>query len=290
MTEEWAVTVDGLLHGTLTLPAAASGDAVLILPGSGPTDRDGNGPGLHTNCYKLLAEGLAGVGMTVLRIDKRGVGESRAACRSEEALTIQAFVDDACAWMSWLRQRPGVRRLFVLGHSKGALIAALAAQRLCPHGLVSLAGAGRPAGALLRRQLASGGLEAALLRQAEDCIAQLERGHPASAPPELAALFRPSVQPFLISWLAYDPVSELAKAAVPTMVVQGDADLQVQLDDTIALASGRDGIDLAIIPAMNHVLKLAPSNRADNLATYANPELPLAPGLVAAIAAFIAAC
>lgn len=291
MTVERAVTVDGVLHGTLSLPAAGfSGDAVLLLPDSGPTDRNGNGPSLRTDCTRMLAHALADLGVAALRIDKRGVGESRAACRAEEALTIQVFVDDACSWMALLRRQPGVRRLFLLGHSKGALIATLAAQRDCPEGVIALAGAGKPAGRLLRRQLADGGLDAVLLAQADACLAQLEAGRPVSAPPELAVLFRPSVQPFLMSWLAYDPAAELAKVAVPVLAVQGSADLQICREDALFLSPGREGGRFAVIEGMNHVLKLAPTDRAGNLATYVDPGLPLAPNLVPAIHAFMGWC
>lgn len=155
---------------------------------------------------------------------------------------------------------------------------------------MALAGAGMPAGRLLRGQLAEAGLQAALLRQAEDCISQLDLGQRVSALPALSGLFRSSVQPFLISWLARDPVAELAKVAAPTLVVQGSRDLQIDVENALALAGCRDGIQLEVIECMNHVLKLAPEARSENLATYAKPDLPLAPGLVAGIRAFIETC
>ena len=81
------------------LSASKNAPAVLLLAGSGPTDRDGNsGAGLHGDTYKLLAEGLAAKGITSLRVDKRGIGESRVAETQESDLRFTSYTDDAAAW------------------------------------------------------------------------------------------------------------------------------------------------------------------------------------------------
>jgi hypothetical protein len=114
----------------------------------------------------------------------------------------------------------------------------------------------------------------------------------APLPPELppavaAALFRPSVQPYLVSLLALDPRDEAAAVAargIPVSVVQGTTDLQVSAADAERLAAGA-GRPARLFAGMNHVLRLAPADRDANLATYGNPALPLAPGLVDTVAA-----
>jgi pimeloyl-ACP methyl ester carboxylesterase len=108
-------------------------------------------------------------------------------------------------------------------------------------------------------------------------------------PPELGALYRQSVQNYIISWFARDPAAELAKVSAPVLIVQGTSDLQVLVADADRLAAARPGVRPVLIEGMNHVLKLAPAERAANLATYVAPGLPLAPPLVPAIAAFVAA-
>jgi alpha-beta hydrolase superfamily lysophospholipase len=277
------------LHGTLMLPDAAPRAGVLLIAGSGPVDRDGNLPGVNNDSLKLLAQALAERGVATIRTDKRGIGASRAAMPPEEDLRVETYVGDAVAWLGVLRAETSPARVFVLGHGEGALIGALAAQRTDVAGLILIAGAGTPPGPTIERQLADSGAPMASLETAHDIIVALERGELVSdPPPELAALFRPSVQPYLASWLRLDPAAELARLRVPALIIQGTTDLQASVADARQLAAARPDATLALIAGMNHVLKPAPEARAANLATYADPSLPLAPGLVAAIMAFVA--
>ncbi len=277
------------LYGTLLLPDGAGPHPTLILlPGSGPVDRDGNLPGLVNNSLRLLAEGLAERGVATLRADKRGVGASHAAAPDEASLRLDTYVDDTIHWMRALIDDLAIARVGLLGHSEGALIATLAAQRVTLDRLVLVAGAGSPAGPAILRQLAAGGTPPELVVAARGIIARLLRGEAvAQVPPELAGLFRLSVQPYLTSWLLRDPAAELAAIRGPVLVVQGAADLQIQLSDARLLAASRPGAGLLLVPAMNHVLKAPVEGRAANLAAYADPDLPLAAGLVEGIVRFV---
>lgn len=187
-----------------------------------------------------------------------------------------------------LRAQPRVGRVALLGHSEGALVATLAAQRTQVAGLVLVAGAGEPAGKVIERQLAAAGAPGPLQDAAHRIVAALEAGKTVpEVPDELAPLFRPSVQPYLVSWLPLDPAAELAKVRAPVLIVQGTTDLQVTVDDARRLAAARPGSAPVLVENMNHVLKQAPSERAANLAAYTDPSLPLAPRLLSAIAAFL---
>ena len=278
-----------LLHGTLTWPdGAVPAVEVLILAGSGPVDRDGNLPGLMNDGLKLLAHGLAENGIASLRIDKRGIGASRGAGLQEGELRFSMYVGDAIAWLDVLRAEPRIGRVALLGHSEGALVATLAAQRADVAGLVLLAGAGEPAGPVIGRQLAEAGVPGPLQSAARQIVAALEAGRTVpDVPGELAPLFRPSVQPYLASWLPLDPVAELAKVHAPVLIVQGTTDLQVTVDDARRLAAARPGLAPTFVEGMNHVLKQAPLERAPNLITYADPSLPLAPQLLNIVATFL---
>ncbi|MBC2884801.1 alpha/beta fold hydrolase [Ochrobactrum sp. CM-21-5] len=280
--------LDGL-HGTLTLPTSTEMVPVtLILPGSGPVDRDGNLPSVINNSLKLLAEGLAAHGIGALRIDKRGVGESLAQSTAENGLRFSTYVDDAIRWSHWLEAQPRMKTLFIIGHSEGALVGTLAAQKHHYQGMVLLAGAGECAGNVLLRQIRAKGLPLPLLAEAQNVIGRLTTGKRVlEISPPLESLFRQSVQPYLMSWFPVDPVKELGKTSAPALVVQGGTDMQTSLQDADMLATARPGIEKLIWPSMNHVLKSVTMERNANLATYSNPELPLSNGLVMKIAEFI---
>ncbi|MDI6625391.1 MAG: alpha/beta fold hydrolase [Brevundimonas sp.] len=277
------------LHGTLLAPSAEIRAAALIIAGSGPTDRDGNSPlGVSASSYRLLAEGLAAHGVATVRTDKRGIGESASSLMSEADLVFTDYADDARAWAAETARLTGQPCAWLIGHSEGALVALVAASRddaaIC--GLVLLSGAGRPIGAVLREQLATA--PEPFLSQALAILAELEAGRPVTeVPPQLAALFRPSVQPYMISWLPLDPAALVAAYDGPVMIGQGTTDIQVGVADAQAMAAARPDARLAIWEGVNHLLKIAPADRAANAATYRDPALPLAPGVVEDIAGFI---
>lgn len=275
------------LEGSLLMPASALPcPVVLLIAGSGPTDRDGNQPMMKTNALKLLAESLAGAGVASLRYDKRGIGRSAVEGLRESDLRFDYFVDDAAAWAGWLDGDDRFDKVVLLGHSEGALIASLAAGRAGADGVISLCGAGKPAGDVLREQLAQ--QSEAVLRFSLPILDSLENGRLYGEPdPALRALFRPEVQPYLISWMAYDPAQALAACTAPVLIVQGDRDLQVPVAHAHLLAKARPDAQLEIVAGMNHVLKSAPDHKTGNLATYFQPAIPLMDGLTDTIASFI---
>lgn len=280
-------TPTGSLAGTL-VDAGEAAPAALIIAGSGPTDRNGNsGLGITAGTYSLLAEGLGSEAITTLRYDKRGVGGSAPAMIAEDQLRFDTFVQDARAMAAWLRVETGQPCVWVIGHSEGALVGQAAAidnPDVC--GLVLVSGAGRPAAVVLREQIRAGTPEP-YLSQAIAVLDELDAGRTVDCPPLLMALCRPSLQPYLISWMDMDPAALAAAEARPILVVQGSTDIQTTVTDAQTLAGAREGIDLRVLEGVNHVLKAAPAERAANLATYSNPDLPLADGVVAAIADFI---
>jgi uncharacterized protein len=289
---ETSLTLDsgtGMLAGTLLTPDHAEA-AILILAGSGPTDRDRDGNsilGVRASSYRLLAEGLAAHGIASLRVDKRGVGESRAAMTREADLRINTYVDDAKAWAAELRRKTSLRCIWFLGHSEGALIAEMATQdtgSIC--GLILVSGIGHTLGGDLRAQMKI--LPPDLRKKSMQIIASPEHGQTvADAPPQLAGPYHASVQPYLISEISLDPAALLAKIKQPVLIIQGDNDIQVSVEDAKLLAAAKPDAKLMILPGVNHVLKAAPAARPANLLTYTDPDLPLAPGIVDAVANFV---
>jgi pimeloyl-ACP methyl ester carboxylesterase len=283
----------GALKGTLIAPAVKSAPMALIIPGSGATDRDGNNPfGVKAATYRLLAEGLAARGVATLRIDKRGMFASAAATPDANAVTIADYVSDVRSWVSLLRKHTGASCVWLLGHSEGALVAmASATEQADVCGLVLVAAAGRPLGEVMRAQLKANPANAPLLDQALPAIDALEQGRrvdTTSMHPALQGLFNPAVQGFLISAFSYDPQRLLAPYSRPVLVLQGQRDIQVQAADARLLKEANPKASLVLLPTANHVLKTVTSvDRRANVATYADPSLPLAPGVVDAIAEFL---
>lgn len=280
---------DAVLAGTWTAPDDPKA-AALILPGSGPTDRDGNSlAGLSTDAYRLLAEALADRGIATLRADKRGIGASTG---DPNAVTLGLYAQDAGGWLAQARARTGLSCLWLIGHSEGALVAlktVLARDDVC--GLVLLAPPGRPISQILLEQLRGVPALAPHMEAAQRAIVSLIAGQtvdPASLPPPLQGLFNPAVQPFLMDLFAFDPAEAAASIDLPALVIRGDADLQIAAEDAARLAGAFPRAQAIDLPGMTHALKTAADgSREANLATYADPALPLAPGLADAVAGFI---
>ena len=274
------------LHGTLLTPAETRAAAVLI-PGSGPTDRNGDQiPVVRAATLRMMAEALAQDGIATVRIDKRGVGASAAALVSEDVLRFDHMAEDVRAWAADLAARTGRDCVWLMGHSEGGLVAQVAAAdnpQVC--GLILLASAGRPAADILREQLAA--LPQPMNDQAMRGLSELEAGRMVEAVPGLEALFRPSVQPYLISWFRHDPGALAAAYDRPMMIVHATHDIQVGQADAEALADAQPNAVRLDLEGANHVLKAAPADRAGNIAVYADPDAPLAEGLADAVAAFI---
>jgi pimeloyl-ACP methyl ester carboxylesterase len=282
----------GVLHGTLLVPAGEPPfPAALIIAGSGPTDRDGNSgliPG-QNNSLKMLAEALAARGVATLRYDKRGIGQSRMPGVSESSFRFDHFVADAAAWVKLLKSDKQFKRVVVIGHSQGSLVGMLAARRAGADALVSLAGIGRPAWQVFLDQLRPK-LRLDQLAVVTTVLEDLRQGRKTTVPgqyPGLAGLFRPSVQPFLISWFKYQPARELARLQIPVLIVGGTTDIQVPVAEARILAKADPRARLVIIKGMNHFLKSVPLDMGLQIKSFGDPHLPLAPGLVEAISRFI---
>ncbi|MGJ7516587.1 alpha/beta hydrolase [Pseudomonas baetica] len=282
-------TGSGELFGSLLLPKSDKPvPVVLIISGSGPTDRDGNNPdGGRNDSLKRLAWVLAKHNIASVRYDKRGVAASLAATPDERNLTVEAYVADAEAWGRKLKTDPRFGKLILLGHSEGALIASLAAPSVDAAAVISLSGSGRPIDQVLRQQLARN-LPPALMLRSNELLDSLKAGTTdANVPPQLQVIFRPSVQPYLISLFRQDPAAAFARLKMPALIIQGSNDIQVGVDDARLLRTAKPDAELALIEGMNHVMRIVPNDVKRQLASYKEPNLPLAAELGARILGFI---
>jgi pimeloyl-ACP methyl ester carboxylesterase len=261
----------------------------LIIAGSGPVDRNGNGPGLQSDTYKLLAQALAARGVANIRYDKRGVGASAFSRAHESSLRFEMYINDAAGWQKQLRADKRFSKIVVAGHSEGSLIGMISSQHAPADAFASLEGAGRPAAAVLLEQLKAR-LQPEVFQQAVPIVAALQAGRTVpvqqSWAQELQMLFRASVQPYLISWFKYDPAKEIAKLQVPVTIVQGTADVQVSMTDANALKAALPAAHMVVVNGMNHILRYAPdtSSMQAVLAGYQNASLPIDSHVVDALA------
>jgi pimeloyl-ACP methyl ester carboxylesterase len=283
---------EGPLAGSF-VDAGRHAPVVLIIPGSGPTDRDGNNPlGVTAAPYRLLAEALAGHRVSTVRIDKRGLFGSNAAVANPNDVTIGDYATDVRSWIVSIRHKTGAKCVWLLGHSEGSLIALAAAQQpsgIC--GVISVSGAGRRLSDVIREQLRSNPANAPVLDPAMKALDSLERGERVDVTamhPALQRLFAPQVQGFMIDMFRYDPAKLAASLKVPLLIIQGERDLQVSVADARALAAAQPKATLDLLPRMNHVLKDVDSeDSAANMATYGNPSLPVDANAVEAIDRFV---
>lgn len=282
-------TSTGKIYGTLAIPSNIKvSSVVLIIPGSGPTDRDCNSPiGIQTNTYKMLSENFAQNGIATLRFDKRGIGQSIASVTSESELRFETYINDVIDWISLLKSDDRFSSIIILGHSEGSLIGMIAAEQMKVGGFISIAGVGKSADKLLKEQLETK-LPPQLLEESNNILDSLKMGKTVSnINPNLAVLYRPSVQPYMISWIKYDPAIEIGKLKMPVLIIQGTTDLQVTVNDAKLLSEAKPDAELQLIENMNHVLKEADSDVQKNMATYSKPDLPLKTELIDSIVAFI---
>jgi uncharacterized protein len=278
----------GNLAGTL-MQTNAKQPLVLIIPGSGPTDRDGNNPlGVSSASYRLLAEDLAKQGIASLRIDKRGLFGSKAAIADANAVTIDAYAADVRNWAKAVQSKTKRKCVWILGHSEGGLVALKAAQvpaNIC--GVITVSAPGRPLQVVLKEQLAANPANASILPDANKALDELSAGRRVDVSamhPALQQLFAPPLQGFLINMFAQDPAKLAAQLSVPLAIIQGDKDLQVSVVDAEALAKAQPKAKLMLIAGMTHVLKHVDSNDpAANYATYADAAKPVDPAMVGAI-------
>lgn len=279
------------LHGTLLLPAGADADhrvpAVLLLPGSGPTDRDGNQrPMLVTDVLKQIAERLAQEGVATLRFDKRAVMRyaphwPRDLASIADYFAWAPFVGDATAAFTFLRdhQATDAAHVAILGHSEGGLLALNIAHDLAdaanpPAGLILCGTAGRTLDIVLREQIErqvdrsgiSDEARAKYLGALEEAIAEVrDKGElTASVPPTLRTLFNPSTVKLLHAYFTVDPLVLCARVRGPVIVLNGEHDAQVsaerdapRLREALEKREGGWPVELVIAPGTSHNLKPA---------------------------------
>jgi pimeloyl-ACP methyl ester carboxylesterase len=290
--EPFTFARDGLtLNGTLAMSGSVSErvPVVVIVAGSGPTDRNANGPFLNTNAYAMLAWGLAERGIASLRYDKRGIGMSAGEGGDPTTLTTDHYVADVAAAATALASDARFSKVVLLGHSEGAGHVLQAANRGAPQaGVIMVAGQGRMLADVLHEQFARQA-DSTTVATIDSAFARFLRGDdPGEVPPFAQPVLVPQYRNFLRSMAAYDPASEARRFDGPLLIVQGTTDVQVTMRDAELLHAAQPRATLVRLEGVNHVLKsIASMDLQAQTETYRDPSLPLAAPVVPAIAGWI---
>lgn len=279
----------GALHG-LYVNAGEGTPIALIVPGSGPTNLNGNsGAGLRTNAYKYLAHQLAAKGISSVRVDKRGMYSS-AAAGDPNAVTVEIYAKDYRDWVDAIKIKTGAQCIYLIGHSEGGLMvssAAVGRDDVC--GLILVSAMGRPMGTIMREQLKANPANHPFLRKALGAISKLENGKHVKTKnfhPALKIMFHEPVQNYLIAVIAVDPAKIAAQANQKTLIIHGKYDIQTSVKDAELLHAATKG-KLVLLDKVNHVLKISPKELRKQMKIYADPDLPVADGVINAIADFM---
>ena len=283
-------TANAVLKGTLSVPAVTKLiPVVLLIAGSGPTDRDGNSTLISgkSNYFLFISDALKKSDIAVLRYDKRAVGQSTTT-KIIKNITFEDMVDDAAAIVKMLKADKRFSKVIVAGHSEGSLVGMLAAQREKADAFISLSGSSVTADIILKNQLKMNSSAADYTREVS-IIDSIKAGNftKQKLDGSFNALFNPVVQPYMYSWMKFDPQQAISKLTMPVLIIQGTNDIQVGVNDAQALKKANPKAQLKLISGMSHILKVAPTDRQQNAATYAIPDLPLHPDLIPILTDFI---
>jgi fermentation-respiration switch protein FrsA (DUF1100 family) len=281
------IAINPLLNGSLYLPLKQNKktNLVILIAGSGPTDRDGNQKGLTNNSLKYLSEELAKNNIAVFSYDKRIFAQMKSGTVNEATLTFDDFITDATSVLLFFKNQKKYNNIIIAGHSEGSLIGMIAANGKAD-AFISLAGAGRTIDAVLVEQITK---QAPFLKEeTQKNLDILKSGKTFELKnPMLASLFRESIQPYMISWIKYDPQIEIAKLQMPIVIVNGTKDIQVSVQEAELLKKAKPEAELVLIENMNHVFKEIKGDDAENMKSYTNPDVPIVPKLTSTITAFV---
>lgn len=283
------LTIDKFTDGTLTLPSNSEAEAgetlIIFIQGSGPVNRDGNAPMAKNDGMKKIAHELAEDGIASFRFDKRIFKMDRLRIR-EEDLRFEDFVTDVNSIVAHFRNKAQFDKIILAGHSEGSLIGMLAADQVDVDAYISLAGAGRPINEIVVEQIAKQSEE--LSENAKVAFEEMSKtGSTNNYSPFLESIFRKSVQPYMQSWVKFDPAAEIAKLDVPVLIINGSFDIQVDVKDAELLHEAAPESKIVILEKMNHIFRKIEGEHLENTKAYNEPHRPLHPELISTISEFV---
>ena len=280
------IEVNSLIKGTLfSLENTLSKpNLVLIIAGSGPTNRNGNQVGMQNNSLKFLAEEIAKDGNVAFSFDKRIITQMKEGKLDEKSLQFDDLINDVKDIITYFKKQKKYSKIIIAGHSEGSLIGMIAAKdNADAH--ISLAGPARTIDLIVTEQIEK---QAPFLKaEIVENFKMLKEGKTFELKNQmLASIFRESVQPYIISWMKYNPQEEIKKLKMPILIINGTKDIQISENEAKLLHEANPKSELKFIENMNHIFKEI-NEEEENLKSYSNPDLPITPELSKTINSFI---
>lgn len=272
------------LPGTLSYPESPSAIPLLIfIHGSGNIDRNGNqGAMVQGNYIKMLADSLNSKGFGFYRYDKRTANPEN--IKRQPSIVFTDFVADAKTAIDHFTKDARFSSIHLIGHSQGALVAMLSTNEKVSS-YTSLAGAANSIDKIVIQQVKQ--QDSTLARMAAKHFEELKTTDTiAQVHPFLLSIFAPQNQKFFKDWATYQPTERIKTLTVPILIVNGDKDLQVSVEEAKMLKAAAPEAQMEIIPQMNHVLKQVEKDE-DNLKTYQDPSYPISSFLINILTQFI---
>ena len=280
------ISISPLIDGTLLRPGGSNAAAlVIIIGGSGPVDRNGNQRMSENNSLRFLAEGLYTNGIASFRYDKRIVKQMKKRILNEKDIRFDDFIKDAILITEYFKSGGEFSKIYIIGHSQGSLVGMIAAQNRAD-GFISIAGAGQEIDDVIVAQLSkqAPGLEENARQSFDDLRVN---GVAINYSPGLASIFRIDIQPFIRSWMVFNPTVEITKLDMPILIINGDKDLQVDVGEAELLKAAVPTAQYSILSNMNHILKEIKGNDIENSKSYNQYNIPIMPELIEIISQFI---
>jgi pimeloyl-ACP methyl ester carboxylesterase len=283
-SEEITIKNDSIqLPGTLTFSAEKS-PLIIWVHGSGNVDRNGNQmPIVKANYIKQLRDSVNKEGISFFSYDKRTANKNNVAVMMKNGVNFKDFAVDVKTVVSHFKKDTRFTKITLIGHSQGSLVAMLASKDVDKY--ISLAGPSKSADKAIIKQIKEKAPFLDSINRAH--FKELkETGNVKTVNPMLVSIFAKPNQSFLNSWIQYNPSKEIKKINIPTLIINGDKDLQVPISDAEELKKASPKSELVIIKNMNHVLKDIQKDK-DNLASYYSADFKLSKKLIETIVSFV---
>lgn len=265
------LVVNQHIEGTLYTPIEnETSPLVIFIAGSGPTDRDGNQSFMKNDMLKKMATFLSNNGVSTFRYDKRIVKQIRTNS-IDKNISFDDFVTDARSVINFFNSK--YETIIVAGHSQGSLVGLLALNQSVD-AFISLAGAGKPIDQILEEQISKSA--PMFLEDSKRVLATLKSGKTTKDYPlPLASIFSLEIQPFMTNWMQYNPIEVINKQEIPILIINGDKDLQVGIEEAKLLHEAAQNGQLLIVENMNHVLVNIEGDDLENMKSYNTATLKI---------------